>query len=284
MARVWLTGFGDEIDADLSVQLAHMASLGIRAIEPRGINGVNVSALTDEQARAARQTLDDYGFRVSALGSPIGKSDINAPFSQALDALLRTVDIARILKAPAIRMFSFFVPQAERAARADECVDRLLRMREATAGSGVTLLHENEGGIYGETLEGCLRIAREVCSADFGLIFDPSNFVQHQGDSLAAWQALKPYVRYLHIKDSVRLPEGSDPHVQNPHRVAGTGDACIREILADLKAEGFEGYLSIEPHLMSSTFVPGDKPEKWTAAARALQNILDELNIEWREE
>ena len=90
MAKVKLTGFGDEIDASLEKQLSFMEALGIHAIETRGIDGVNISALTDWQARAARARLDAHGFEVSALGSPIGKSDIKEDFAISLDAFTHT--------------------------------------------------------------------------------------------------------------------------------------------------------------------------------------------------
>lgn len=284
MSNVKLTGFGDEIASSLDEQLALMEALGIRALEARGVNGVNVSALTEAQARAARATLDAHGFEVSALGSPIGKSDIGEDFGKALDALRHTLDIARILRAPAIRLFSFYVPDASSDDRGDEVLSRLSRFKEAAAGSGITLLHENESGIFGETPAHCLRIARQLCGEGFALIFDPSNFVQRGWDVMAAWRLLKPYVRYLHIKDSVRLPEGTDIHAVNPHRVAGTGEARLRSILSDLKADGYAGYLSLEPHLAGSAFVSGTRAGKWAAAALALQALLDETGIKWQRE
>lgn len=280
---VKLSGFGDEIHVSLEKQLAFMDALGIHAIEVRGVDGVNVSALTDEQAHAARATLDRYGFEVSALGSPIGKTDIKDDFSKALDAFKRTVDIAHLLKAPAIRLFSFYVPREDSDAWGDESIRRLAAFKEAAKGSGVMLLHENEGGIYGETPDHCLRLAKELCNDDFALIFDPSNFVQHGWDVMQAWEQLKPYVRYMHIKDSVKLPADADPHKDNPHRVAGTGEAHILDILKDLQASGYDGCLSIEPHLTTSTFVSGTKPGKWASAALALQTLLDRIGYQWQE-
>lgn len=280
---VKLSGFGDEISVSLAKQLAFMDALGIHAIEVRGVDGVNVSALTDEQARAARATLDEYGFEVSALGSPIGKTDIQDEFLRALDAFKRTVDIAHMLKSPAIRLFSFYVPREDSDRWGDEAIRRLTAFKEAARGSGVLLLHENEGGIYGETPEHCLRLAKELCSDDFALIFDPSNFVQYGWDVMKAWELLKPYVRYMHIKDSVKPPADADPHKNNPHRVAGTGEAHIPEILTDLQTCGYDGYLSVEPHLTTSTYVSGTKPGKWASAALALQTLLDRIGYQWQE-
>ena len=84
------------------------------------------------------------------------------------------------------------------------------------------------------------------------------------------------------IKDSVK-PAGGDAAHDNPHRTSGNGDAQIREILADLKRDGFGGYLSLEPHLTNSTHVSGTKAGKWAAAAQALQTLLDDIGIQWQE-
>ncbi|HML47201.1 MAG TPA: sugar phosphate isomerase/epimerase family protein [Clostridia bacterium] len=284
MQRVWLSGFGDEIDARLETQMEHMAGLGIRAVELRGVDGKNIADLTLEEAKDVRARMRELGFRASALGSPIGKSDIKGDFQPVLDSFRHVVDLARAIEAPAIRMFSFFVPQDNPDAWRGEVLDRLATLKSAAKGSGVRLLHENERMIYGDDAARCADLAQALCDGDFGLIFDPSNYVQCGVDPWAAWQALKPYVAYLHIKDSVRLAAGADEHSDNPHRVAGDGEARIRDILEDLKRIGFTGYLSVEPHLKSSAHVPGTAPEKWAAAAIALENLLDECGIAWREE
>lgn len=283
MSRITLTGFGDEIDVSFEKQLAFMRALGIHAIEARGVNGANISSLTADETLTARETLTAYGFTVSALGSPIGKSPLDEPFEKALDAFKRTVDIALALDAKGIRLFSFYVQNVKEDAYANEVLFRLSRFKEVSKDSGVLLLLENETGLFGETPAHARLIAEALCDQQFRLIFDPSNYVQRGWDVMDAWTLLKPYVGYMHIKDSVRLPEGADAHADNPHRVAGDGEAHIRELLSDLKAMNYQGYLSIEPHLTSSTHVSGTKPGKWAAAALALQTLLDEIGIEWQE-
>ncbi|MDO4385854.1 MAG: sugar phosphate isomerase/epimerase family protein [Clostridia bacterium] len=283
MSKVLLTGFGDEIDASLEKQLAFMSALGIHSIEARGVNGTNISSLTDCQVAEAKKTLNDYGFTVSALGSPIGKSDIREEFSKTLDAFQCTLDIAVKLNATGIRLFSFYVPNVTDDAYKDECIARLSRFKEAASDSDVILLLENETGLFGETPQHGLAIAKALCDEQFKLIFDPSNYVQRGWDVMQAWQLLRPYVGYMHIKDSVKLAEGTDAHSVNPHRVAGTGEAHVREILKDLKEENYQGYLSIEPHLTNSAYVSGTKPGKWAAAALALQTLLDEIGMDWQE-
>ena len=285
MARMALTGFGDEISNDFVQQLTFMKALGINAIELRNVDGTNIIELDDAQIERVKRLLGEYGMRVSAIGSPIGKTGIDEDFAASFDAFKRTVEIAQKLGAGYIRMFSYYIPQGKRSEGYTAAVlERLGKLKACCAGSGVVMLHENEGGIFGESPENCKLLADELCDDTFALIFDPSNFVQHGHDAWNAWLLLRDKVKYMHIKDSVALSDAERASKTNPHRVAGTGECRIADIIADLKARGYSGYLSIEPHLFRSAHVSGTRFGKWAAAALALQGILDTQSIEWEEE
>ena len=67
----------------------------------------------------------------------------------------------------------------------------------------IKICHENEKGIYGDNATRCLDIHKAI--PELGGIFDPANFVQCKQDTLEAWEMLKSYVKYLHIKDANEL-------------------------------------------------------------------------------
>ena len=52
---------------------------------------------------------------------------------------------------------------------------------------------------------------------------------------------MKPYVEYIHIKDAL----WSDASVVPP----GMGDGQLETILGKFNADGYKGFLSLEPHL-----------------------------------
>ena len=140
MAKFTLTGFADEIDPALSVQMDVLDRLDIHYIETRGIDGKNISDYTPAEAKTIHARLADRGFAVSALGSPIGKIGVNDPFAPHLDNFRRLIDVAHELDTRYIRMFSFYTPQGEDpAACRDEVMQRLSALVEANRGSGVTL-------------------------------------------------------------------------------------------------------------------------------------------------
>lgn len=279
MAKFILTGFADEIDLALSIQMDVLDRLDIHCIETRGIDGKNISEYTPQEAKAIHARLADRGFAVSALGSPIGKIGINDPFAPHLDAFRRLIDVAHELDTRYIRMFSFFTPQGEDPAiYRDEVMQRLSALVEANRGSGVTLLHENEKAIYGDTPERCLDILK-VFDGDILCTYDPSNFVQCGADNARAYAMLAPYIRYLHVKDSVyvcnseRIDHGFE-NVSDAHRPAGQGDGKVEWILSQLVQAGFEGFASIEPHLSNNPNVPGTGADKFTVATSALRGLL----------
>ena len=282
MAKFTLTGFADEIDPALSVQMDVLDRLDIHYIKTRGIDGKNISEYTPAEAKTIHARLKDRGFAVSALGSPIGKIGVNDPFAPHLDNFRRLIDVAHELDTRYIRMFSFYTPQGEDPdACRDEVMQRLSALVEANRGSGVTLLHENEKAIYGDTPERCLDIL-QTFDGKILCTYDPSNFVQCGVDNEAAFRMLAPYVRYLHVKDSVyvhnseRVDHGFE-NVSDAHRPAGQGDGKVAWILSQLAQSGYEGFASIEPHLSNNPNVPGTGADKFAAAAAALRGLLAKL-------
>jgi sugar phosphate isomerase/epimerase len=242
MAAFEISGFADEIDADFSIQLRGLNELGIKYIEVRGVNKKNISQLTLPEVRDVRQELNRHGIRVSSVGSPIGKIQIHDDFQEHMELVKRIIQTAHELESPFIRIFSFYIPEEKPfSLYRNEVIDRLGAILEAAKGSGVTVLHENEKHIYGDIPERCLDLMESLKEYGIASAFDPANFVQCEAQSYPhAFKLLKPYIRYVHIKDA--LADGRNVP-------AGQGEGRIQEVLAELKADGYEGFLSLEPHL-----------------------------------
>ena len=270
---VHLSGFADEIGDDLELQIRILQSEGLRHLELRGIWGKNVLDLSPEERATARKRLREAGIGVSAIGSPIGKVAIDAPWKDHLARFRVALEAAEVFEAPYIRLFSFYPPAGggRIADHRDEVLRRLAKMVQIAKGRPVRLLHENERNIYGEGIEASLDIARSV--PGMGLIFDPANFVQTGVNPAEAWAVLKDRVEYFHIKDAL----AADGHVVP----AGEGDGAVAEILRDaVRVRGFDGFLSLEPHLK----VAGERsgfsgPDLFKQAVQALKRILKDLNV-----
>lgn len=243
--NIVLTGFADEIAASLDTQMQVLEKLHMNHIEMRGVDGRNFVEYSEAEAREIRKRLEDRGFALSAVGSPIGKIGITDDFAPHMELFKHTVELAHIMNTPNIRMFSFYVPRENAASCKEQVMERLGQFVDYAAASGVVLLHENEKGIYGEMAEGCLDILKQFAGEHFKAVFDFANFVQAGQDTLEAYELLKPYIFYIHVKDAL-LKDGSVVP-------AGYGDGNVKEILRQLKADGYRGYLSLEPHLSEFT-------------------------------
>lgn len=243
--NIVLTGFADEIAASLDTQMQVLEKLHMNHIEMRGVDGRNFVEYSEAEAREIRKRLEDRGFALSAVGSPIGKIGITDDFAPHMELYKHTVELAHIMNTPNIRMFSFYVSRENAASCKEQVMERLGQFVDYAAANGVVLLHENEKGIYGEMADGCMDILKQFAGEHFKAVFDFANFVQAGQDTLEAYELLKPYISYIHVKDAL-LKDGSVVP-------AGYGDGNVKEILRQLKADGYRGYLSLEPHLSEFT-------------------------------
>jgi sugar phosphate isomerase/epimerase len=273
---VVLSGFADEISPDLDEQLAVLAAESISHLELRSVWSTNVADLDDAQVASLRRELEDSGVRVSAIGSPIGKIGIDAPLEPELERLRRVADIASELGTTLVRVFSFFIPPAQdpRLYRT-RVMDRMAALAALAAERGLVLAHENEKEIYGDRPERCADIIASVASPALRATFDAANFVQcgvrpHSD----AYDLLRPYLVYVQVKDALAATGEVVP--------AGQGDGQVGETLAALRDSGFEGYLSLEPHLASAGRFGGfSGPDGFRLASGALKNLLAELSMPW---
>ena len=271
---VVLSGFADEISADPAEQLATLAAESIRYLELRSAWSVNVADFTAGQVGAFRDALDRAGVRVSAIGSPIGKIPLEAPLGPELDRLRRIADIAAELGTSIVRVFSFFLPPGEPPGRhRQRVIAPMAALAAIAAARGLVLAHENEKEIYGDTAERCHDLITAVDSPALRATFDAANFVQCGVRPFSeAYHLLRPYLVYLQVKDAVAATGENVP--------AGHGDGQIRPTLAALRDSGFEGFVSIEPHLAQAGRYGGySGPEGFTQAAQALKSILNDLAI-----
>ncbi|TDG00467.1 sugar phosphate isomerase/epimerase family protein [Paenibacillus piri] len=274
MQKVTLTGFADEISPDLEVQLAVLKSEGISHIEFRGVNGVNVLKLTDAELNEVKRRLDEEGFRISSVGSPLGKYGIRDDFAEELERANRACEIANRFGSPYIRVFSYFIPEGdEHAVHRAEVVSRMRQLVAVAERHQVTLLLENESAVYGDTDDRCLDILSACGSPRLRLAFDPGNFVMNRVKPVSeALPKLKEYMDYVHIKDA-----SAERRIFVP---AGAGDGELPSFIRHLKNTGYSGFLSIEPHLHK--YLPEqDDPGRFVQAAQALKRLLEAEGIDW---
>ncbi len=237
MKQFTLAAFADEAGSDVEVQIQALQENGVPCLEIRGVGDKNITALTVDEAKELKKRLGDAGISVWSIGSPLGKISVGDEFAPHLDTFKHTLELSRVLGAGNIRMFSFFCPKGEAAYCRDIVFERLHQFCAAAQGSGITLCHENEKGIYGDTADRCLDILQNFPAIK--AVYDPANFLQCGEDTIRAWELLEPYIAYMHVKD-VR-----EDGVVVP---AGQGHGRIPELLERYEKMGGQ-VLTLEPHL-----------------------------------
>ena len=278
---IQLSGFADEIDMDLGKQMEVLKKLEIHHVEMRGVNGKGLVEHSMSEVKEIKKHLEEGGIRLSSVGSPIGKIQITDDFAPHMELYKHTVEIAHEMEVPFIRMFSFFMPENESySPYRGKVMDQLGQLADYAKANRVVLLHENEKDIYGDMADRCLEIMKEFYGEHFKAVFEFGNFVQCKQDTLEAYEMLKPYIAYIHIKDALWSDASVVP--------AGMGDGHVEEILKMLKAGGYEGFLSLEPHLSdfagfnaleqnSSQKKKMSGEEAFTMAYESLRNILEKI-------
>ena len=239
MKKLNFYAFADESSPFIDEQIVALHNVNYNGVEIRTVDETSVADITLDKAKEVKAKFENAGLKIWSVGSPLGKIEMGKDsFEEHLEKVKHTLEVAKILGAENMRMFSFYIPKGEAPEQfRGEIIDRLGVMVELAKAAGVTMCHENEKGIYGDTAERCLDILNNVNG--LSAIFDPANFIQCGVDTKAAWDLLGDKIKYLHIKDAL-----ADGHVVP----AGEGIGNIPYIVEKFVNGGGDSF-TVEPHL-----------------------------------
>ncbi len=254
---MYLTGFADEAATDIDGQIKATRELGWTHIESRNIDGENIHDIPDKTFDRVAARLEEAGVRINCFGSTIanwGKS-ILEPMDRSLDEARRAIPRMQRLGTKLIRIMSFAVLK-DRDPEDQMESERFRRVRELHrlfTDAGLTPVHENCMNYGGMGWTYTQRLLENV--PGLKLVFDTGNPV-----FTPDYARGKPYPRqsawdfYRHVRDRiayVHIKDGfwNDDTQQTTFTHAGDGQGEVRRILTDLFERGYDGGISIEPHL-----------------------------------
>ncbi len=276
-----ISAFADEISPDPQKQIEVLQQCGVSHIEFRSILQTNVLALSDLQIREFKALLDKHGFGLSAIGSPIGKIRIDEPLEPHLAKLQRAIDLCQVFGTRNIRIFSYYPPEqgGDWAPLRPAVIERLVAECQLAARAGVRLIHENEHRIYGDSPERVkdllATLRAQFDAATIGAVYDPANYVFCGYDPWEGWQATRQWTVHFHIKDWIKGEEHGC--------VAGAGQGRIPEVLAEAVAMNYDGFATLEPHLLGGGPTGGvTGPDLFPKAVAALKEIIDQVGGKYR--
>jgi 3-dehydroshikimate dehydratase len=275
-----LSAFADEISADPQEQIDVLKKCRVSHIEFRSILKTNVLDLSDLQIGEFKSLLDRHGFRLSAIGSPIGKVRIDQPFEPHLQRFQRAVELCKVFATPNIRVFSYYPPEGTdwnhvEAKYQQAVFDRLAAKVRIAEKAGVRLLHENEHRIYGDSPERAKRIFENVASPALRAVYDAANYVFCGYDPLNGWELTKDVTAHFHIKDWIA---GQDHGC-----LAGEGQGRWPVVINDAVARKYYGFATLEPHLLGGGPTGGvTGPELFPKAVAAFKFVLERSGAKYQ--
>lgn len=161
---------------------------------------------------------------------------------------------------------------------------------------GVTITLENEFNLFGVDSSqsditrrpfSLIEMMEQVGSPNFKLTFDPCNYYYIGLEPFPlAYEILHPYIAYIQVKDGSYY--SPDLHSQNTlwkkfkdfdreyiMQPLGQGGINWFGLIERLKADGYKGFLSLEPH-SERVFLE----DSWTQSVNHLREIFNQVSIE----
>ncbi len=252
--QVILSGFGDEAAYHKTAveQFSPLAALGLQYYSLRSIDagrGIkNVLDLTTAEVQKIRHLEDEYDLSVSSIGSPIGKVklvDVDdgttnkfVPFARYLDReVRRACELAHAFETKLIRGFSFYPPRGEDPRKhLPQAVHQLGEIAEACHRSDLTFGLEVEANLVGRDGHLMAEIHRQVNHPALVLVFDAANLLTQgltPGEVFAHYQAMKPAIGWMHIKD-YRYPRSArrtTPEAKRRAAAKAAGGVAVKRVV-----------------------------------------------------
>lgn len=257
-----LTGIADEAGAPLEIQIKAHQELGWDSIESRvievdGVKG-NLHEVPEATFEKACEILAEANMSVSGFGSIIANwaHKIEDDFSITEAEIARAIPRMHKLGTKLIRIMSYAVCKDADGKDldeqyADERIKRISEIKKRFDDAGLTVIHENcmnWGGMsktYVQKLNDAVPGLKWVFDTGNPVIIEDRDRPGERQDSWEMYEAIKPHIAHIHIKDAIYNPEKKDGDYKFP----GEGDGQVEKICADLLASGYEGHISIEPHV-----------------------------------
>ncbi len=268
---IYLSAFADEAAESLEGQIDALVKNNIYYTEIRSVNGVNVSKFDIKTAKNYQKQMADNGIKVWSIGSPIGKVDINVDFNEYLNLFKHVLELANVFETDKIRTFSFFNAYNQK----NKVFDYINQMVEIAKNYGVTLCHENEKEIYGDTAERVLQLYKNCKGLKF--IYDPVNYIAVGERAKTNLETFYDKTEYFHIKDMIAST--------GEHVPAGLGDSKIKDLIEKIDGDKvltlephlavFSGYSAIDNFEMKNKFKFNSNIEAFDTAVKSLKEIIN---------
>lgn len=294
---MYMTGFADEASPSLDNQIRVTKELGWRNIESRNVHvddfpAGNIHDITDAAFDRLAAKLEAAGVHINCFGSTIGNwsQKIDDSFDRSLAEVRRSIPRMQKLGAKLVRIMSFAVRDGEDQMEAER-FKRVREIQRMFADAGLTALHENCMNYGGMGWQFTLKLLENV--PGLKLVFDTGNPVASDDRNKpkpyprqSSWEFyshVREHIAYIHIKDGIYDATAKKATFTYP----GEGQADILKIIKDLFSRGYDGGISIEPHMGAVFHDPNSKhsldaAEIYIEYGRRMMKIINNIRTELR--
>jgi sugar phosphate isomerase/epimerase len=262
----------DEISADIETALELAGDMGLDAVEIRGIEAARYPFVSDYWRDRVPRLIDEFQMTVAALSpglfklpwpsEPLPHTRVFRWEDKALfDAhraahtvvqehlevrLPAAIEAAKMLGAPTLVCFSFArEPGSPPGPAPDGVIAALRSAAQRVAQHDLQLAIEVEHVCWGDTGSRTAEIVERVDHPALGINWDPANAFKAGVDATDLqddYAAARKHVCHVHFKDAVVDPASG-------HRgFAIEGQLAWDHQIAALRADGYDGYISVETH------------------------------------
>ncbi len=255
-----LTGIGDEAASTIDGQIEATKTLNWRWLEMRGVEvpgftKANFHDIPEAAFDMAVRKLETAGVGVYCFGSTImnWSKKLADPFEATLAEVRRTIPRMQKTGAKFVRIMSF-KPGDDEYRIPSEVFRRVKDVTNRFLDAGLQPVHENCMNYGGMSWQHALELLDKCPGLKW--VFDTANPVFNpdrsrpkpwpRQDAWEFWEHVREHVVHIHIKDATWNPAKNDADYNWP----GEGQGSVREILKDAHALGYQGALSLEPHMV----------------------------------
>jgi L-ribulose-5-phosphate 3-epimerase len=258
--RIPIAAITDEFSPSLATALPVMREIGMTAAELRVVDGKNILDLTDEELKRAKAALDEAGFTVVSIASPVlkcvlpGAPEVDSRFQHDVFASKHTFEdqprltehafqVAKFFGARIVRVFSYW-----RTIHPEVCHDAIVRalstLAEQAEQADLIIGLENEHACNVGTAAETARILDAVPHKRLMVVWDPANALVAGEEPYPGGYGLLPKGRIAHVHAKDCHMDGAKP-IWGP---LGTRRVLWKEQIAALLEDGYPGAISLETH------------------------------------
>jgi sugar phosphate isomerase/epimerase len=250
-------------DLSLEATLALAEHHGIGLVELRALGGgMDLSDYFISQfstpARLAGH-LANSPVRISALNASLRLVGGTRTDQEQLAAL---APWAEALGAPWLRVFDGGADAGDRElAEAGETLDWWRRLRQQRGWRADIIVETHDSLLTSDSI---VRFTKTHPGTS--ILWDAHHTWRKGGeDPVATWRAIRSSVAHVHVKDSINVPSARHPFT---YVLPGDGEFPMAPLIAALRADGFDGPVSLEWEKMWHPYLPSLDAALATAAAR----------------